>query len=114
MERTSRNTSWTKVAEIEIMYKTKILASERPLVTTSASAFQIFRSTWNEAHIDFVEAFKILLLNRANKGLGLVAVSVGGITGTVADPKVIFGTALKASACGIICCHNHPSEKHKR
>lgn len=41
--------------------------------------------------------------------LGIYEVSSGGITGTVADPKLIFVAALKASACGIIISHNHPS-----
>lgn len=32
-----------------------------------------------------------MLLNRANKVIGLVEISLGGFAGTVADPKVIFG-----------------------
>ena len=36
-------------------------------------------------------------------------VSTGGVSGTVADPKLIFTAALKANACGIIMAHNHPS-----
>ena len=32
-----------------------------------------------------------------------------GITGTVADPKLILGVALKSAATGIILAHNHPS-----
>ena len=41
--------------------------------------------------------------------LGIVHISSGGLSGTVADPKVIFTSALKACASGIILCHNHPS-----
>jgi len=48
-------------------------------------------------------------LNRRNRVLGLVNISSGGFSGTVADPKVIFTSALKACASGIILCHNHPS-----
>ncbi len=36
-------------------------------------------------------------------------VSTGGVTGTVADPKLVFVAALKANACSIIISHNHPS-----
>lgn len=43
--------------------------------------------------------------------LGIVDISVGGISGTLADPKVIFAIALKSGASGIILCHNHPSEE---
>jgi DNA repair protein RadC len=50
-----------------------------------------------------------MLLNRQNKVTGIFTVSLGGIAGTVADPKLIFGCALKAAASGIILAHNHPS-----
>jgi DNA repair protein RadC len=36
-------------------------------------------------------------------------VSNGGITGTVADPRLIFIAALKANAVALVLCHNHPS-----
>ena len=42
-----------------------------------------------------------MLLNRANKVLGIYEVSTGGMTGTVADPKLIFVAALKAGARSI-------------
>src|SRR5438128_11419076 len=50
-----------------------------------------------------------MFLNRANNVLGMYDVSTGGISGTVADTRVIFVAALKANACGIIISHNHPS-----
>ena len=43
------------------------------------------------------------------KALGIFEVSTGGVTGTVADPKIISVAALKANACNIIISHNHPS-----
>ena len=51
----------------------------------------------------------VLLLNRANKTLGWSRISVGGVNGCVADPRIIFQTALKANASSIIVSHNHPS-----
>ena len=50
-----------------------------------------------------------MLLNRSNRVLGIYEVSTGGITGTVADPRVILTAALKANAVSIALCHNHPS-----
>lgn len=50
-----------------------------------------------------------MLLNRANKVLGYYLVSIGGLTGTVVDQRIIFQVALKANACSIILAHNHPS-----
>jgi DNA repair protein RadC len=56
-----------------------------------------------------VEQFKVLFLNRANKVLCLYNLSSGGITGTVADPRLIYSAALKVNALSLILCHNHPS-----
>ena len=36
-------------------------------------------------------------------------ISSGGITGTVADPRIILKRALEENAVSIILCHNHPS-----
>jgi DNA repair protein RadC len=55
------------------------------------------------------EVFAVLFLNQANKINHFEIVSEGGITGTVADPKVILRKALEHDATSIILCHNHPS-----
>lgn len=55
------------------------------------------------------EEFWVLLLNRSNMVIKKQLVSSGGVTGTVADPKIIFKYALEELACGIILIHNHPS-----
>lgn len=55
------------------------------------------------------EVFAVLFLNRANKINHFEIVSEGGITGTVADPRIILKKALEEDAVGIILCHNHPS-----
>lgn len=39
--------------------------------------------------------------------------STGGVTGTVADPKLIFLAALQGNACNLILSHNHPSNNLK-
>ena len=41
--------------------------------------------------------------------LAELCISRGGLSGTVADPKVIFGKALALRAAAIILVHNHPS-----
>ena len=48
-------------------------------------------------------------MNRANRVLGIYELSTGGVTGTVADIKLVFMAALKANACNLIVSHNHPS-----
>ena len=55
------------------------------------------------------EVFAVIFLNRANKINHFEIVSAGGITGTVADPRIILKKALEENAVSIILCHNHPS-----
>ncbi|WP_276345605.1 JAB domain-containing protein [Daejeonella sp. JGW-45] len=99
----------TKVSEVQLTYKTTVKASERPQINTSEDAHRVLQSNWNYETIEFIEEFKIILLNRANRVLGIVPISVGGTAGTIADPKVIFVSALKCNAASIVLCHNHPS-----
>lgn len=97
-----------RVSEIEILYSPAIKSSERITITSSTDAERVFRRIWGQP-IELRECFYALFLNRANKVLGYFLVSVGGITGTVVDPRCIFQAALKASATGILLAHNHPS-----
>ena len=98
-----------QVAEISISYTPKFKASERPKVTSSKDIYNILSQNWDSRKIGLLEQFKVILLSRANKVLGIVDISTGGIAGCIADPKIIFGTALKASASSLILSHNHPS-----
>lgn len=98
-----------QVAEIEIHYKTVVKPSERPLITNSRTSYNVLISIWDVNSIEYREEFKILLLNQANKVLGAVNISQGGVSSTVVDPKIVFGAALKANASFVILAHNHPS-----
>jgi DNA repair protein RadC len=108
MESTLHQQNW-QAAEVELIYKTKIKASERPCITSSKDSYDLLKQMWDSNKIEYVEQFKILLLNRGNRVLGIYDVATGGITSTVADVRVIFAAALKANACAIIMAHNHPS-----
>src|SRR5688572_684644 len=55
------------------------------------------------------EVFAVVFLNRANRINHFQIVSEGGITGTVADPRLILKKALEEEAVSLILCHNHPS-----
>ncbi|MBC7919515.1 MAG: DNA repair protein RadC [Ferruginibacter sp.] len=55
------------------------------------------------------EEFWVVLLNRANVVLKTAQISAGGVSGTVADPKMIFKAALEHLASAVILVHNHPS-----
>ena len=100
--------NFAQVAEVELVYRSKVKPSERPKISGSADAYRIFRETWDHS-IEHHETFRIMLLNRSNKVLGIATISTGGISGTVTDIRIIFQYAIKANACSIILAHNHPS-----
>ena len=78
----------------------------RPQITSSRSAYDLLAPLL----VDLPhEEFWILLLNRGNRVMAREQVSMGGVTGTVVDAKVIFKKALLGQATSIILCHNHPS-----
>jgi DNA repair protein RadC len=75
-------------------------------VKGSKDAYNIMRRTFMDLNH---EEFWILLLNRSAKVLAKELISKGGLTGTVADPKIIFNVALQHHAASIVLLHNHPS-----
>lgn len=109
MEKLQNQISLFQVSEIHVTYRPKFKPSERPTIASSRDCYKILSQNWDMNKMELLEQFKILLLNRANKVIGIYEVSSGGMAGTVADPKLIFATALKSCATGIILSHNHPS-----
>jgi DNA repair protein RadC len=99
----------SKVSEVEVSYRPKFKASERPKVNTSEEVYRLFINQWNLDKIQLQEEFKVMLLNRNHRVLGIADISVGGVSGTMADPKIIFSIALKANASYLVLAHNHPS-----
>jgi DNA repair protein RadC len=109
MEMKTSTPEWLQLEEVELIYRRKIKASARPLITNSADINRILAQVWNQDKIDLLEEFKVLFLNRANRIIGVMDVSAGGITGTVADPRIILAAAVKCCAVSLILAHNHPS-----
>lgn len=97
------------ISEVKLIYRTKVKASERLHVKSSKDVFEIFLEAWDQNSIEHVEEFKLMLLTRSNKVLGIASISKGGLSGTVTDVRIILQYAIKANASGIIICHNHPS-----
>lgn len=104
----SNDKQW-QVSEVELIYKPIVKASQRPKIESSRDCFNLLIASWDQNNIELFEQFKIILLNRANRVLGIVNISSGGTAATIADPKLIFGSALKAAAAAIVLAHNHPS-----
>lgn len=97
------------VAKVQLSYKPHFRAQERPQITTSRQAYDLLLANWDMELINFIEQAKMILLNRNNRVLGIINLSTGGGGSTVMDMRVIFATALKATATSIIVAHNHPS-----
>lgn len=101
-----------EMAQVEIKYYPKLKANDLPKVTCSTDAYDYLIEVLKDK-VYHVEHFIMLHLNRANRILGWSIVSVGGMAGTVADPKVIFQLALLRNSSSIIIAHNHPSGNKK-
>lgn len=97
------------ITEIELMYRNQVQPENRPIIYSSQSAFDILINCWDMNKIELVEDFMILLLDRSNLCLGISRVARGTVSSCLVDPKIVFATALKAKASGIILAHNHPS-----
>ena len=97
----------TIIAALELGLRRKETAEEIiTQVTTSNDVYKYLHQTF--ANLNH-EEFWILLLNRSNRIIGKFLISKGGQAGTVADPKIIFKTALENNAANIVLAHNHPS-----
>lgn len=81
-------------------------APKRPQITCSRDAYEVLKPHLMDLPH---EEFWIILLNRANHVLKCERISSGGVSGTVADPKMIFKVALENLCSAIILAHNHPS-----
>jgi DNA repair protein RadC len=81
-------------------------ALEKTVVRTSRDIAQYLQASLKDYSY---EVFAVIFLNRANKINHFEIISKGGITGTVADPRVILKKALEEDATSIVLCHNHPS-----
>jgi len=95
------------VAALELGRRRRELnADEKLKITGSRDAYEIIRPHL----IDLPhEVFWLILVNRANRVMRVQQISQGGVAGTVADPRLIFKTALEELASGLIIAHNHPS-----
>jgi DNA repair protein RadC len=97
----------TLLAALELGRRRK--ENERPKIvriTSAGDAFVLLQPVFMDLQH---EEFHVLFLNQSNVVIASEQVSKGGVTGTIADGKIIFKKALLHQACGIILAHNHPS-----
>jgi DNA repair protein RadC len=95
------------VAAMELGRRRQATAYREKVVITSSTDVANYLQTLLKDYKH--EVFAVLFLNRSNKINHFQIISEGGITGTVADPRIILKKALEEDAVSIILCHNHPS-----
>ena len=93
-------------AALELGSRRSTQSARKHVVTHSSDIAQFLREKLQyKKH----EVFLVVYLNRSNRIQHHQVISSGGITGTVADPRLILKYALEHDATGLILCHNHPS-----
>lgn len=79
---------------------------EKPVIHTSRDSFNyIYPELADLQH----EEFYVIYLNKAGRVLQHKHISSGGITGTIADIRLILKYALELLATSFVAVHNHPS-----
>jgi len=97
----------TIIAALELGRRRQAAASrEKAIISSSMDVASYVQTILRDYRH---EVFAVLFLNRANKINHFEVISEGGITGTVADPRIILKKALEEDAVSLILCHNHPS-----
>jgi DNA repair protein RadC len=79
---------------------------EKAVISTSRDIAVYLQSMFRDHNR---EVFAVIFLNQANRVNHFEIISEGGITGTIADPRMILKKALQENAINLVLCHNHPS-----
>ena len=96
----------TIAAALELGVRRSMADNKKEIVTSSRD---IARYLQAQLQYKKHEVFAVIFLNRSNKINHYEIISEGGITGTVADPRIILKKALEHDAVSLVLCHNHPS-----
>ena len=81
-------------------------APDRVQIKSSTDVFAVMQAVLGDLPH---EEFWVLFLNASNRVVKKICISRGGMTGTIADQRIIFREALLHKSTSIILCHNHPS-----
>lgn len=96
----------TIVAALELGLRREMAETKKEKISKSADIAHFLKAKLqHKLHEVFVSVY----LNRANKIVHHEIISEGGITGTVADARIIIKKALENGAISLVLAHNHPS-----
>lgn len=97
----------TIVAALELGRRRQAaLSLDKPIVKGSRDIANYLQALFRDLPH---EVFAVAYLNQANRINHLEIISKGGITATVADPRIILKKAILEEAVSLVICHNHPS-----
>lgn len=95
--------------KLSVKFSQDFKQSELPKINCSHDAYNILQKCFDEDTFLIQEQFIVIMVNNSNNVIGYYQLSSGGITSTVVDIRLLFATAIKSLATGIILAHNHPS-----
>lgn len=101
-----------QVHEIVSSYRISTPAKELPQVQfkSSSDIEEYCRLVWIEyPDLMIRERMLAIYMNRANRVIAWNLISVGGVSGTVVDVKLVMKGAIDVLASAIVLVHNHPS-----
>ena len=93
--------------EVSAVYKTSDVVPNVK-ISQSKDVADYIRQVY-PVEINIREAMVVLYLNNSNRTLGWSIASIGGITGTLVDVRLVLRDALLTQATNIALIHNHPS-----
>lgn len=97
----------SKLREVTAVYKT-VNDICNVKIGKSQDVSDFIRTVY-PVEINIREAMVVLYLNNSNRTLGYSIASIGGITGTLVDVRLVLRDALLTQSTGLILIHNHPS-----
>ena len=100
----------TLVSEIKVTYSPKVKAKDRFCINNSKDAYDLLmKDAFQQETLEYKEYVKLILLNRANRVLGIYPLSEGGMDTTIMDVRLILQVALLTHSAALILAHNHTS-----
>lgn len=98
-------------AALELGRRRQITKGDQKVkITRSRDAYNILGPILSDLS---QEEFWIACLNNANQVISKDKISLGGVSTTLVDAKIVFAQALRQGASAIILFHNHPSGQLK-
>lgn len=97
----------TIAAAMELVNRKRFEKKEKRKITGSRD---VYEEMFPQLIEKVQEEFWVLYLDMKNTIIEKKKISIGGVSSTIVDPRIIFKHALETLASGLILVHNHPSE----